>query len=79
VIDPRSRERPSAHEYLRRRDALGQEYRSYFEAKTRQLLAGQEAVLETTEGQARGPARAIPNRAPCSSVGSRHHTAPGTA
>jgi len=40
-------------EYARRHDSVRQEHSAYFEEKAKDLLAGRDAVIETTEGTIR--------------------------
>ncbi len=59
MVDMARPERPpgdrheSIEEKLARRDAVRQEHAGYFEAKANDLLAGQDAIIETTEGSVR--------------------------
>jgi hypothetical protein len=59
VIDAAPPERPPGDsdedidEHLRRHDSVMQEHRVYFEGKAKDLLAGKEAVIDTTQGTVR--------------------------
>jgi hypothetical protein len=65
-------------EYARKHDSVRQQHSAYFEEKAKDLLAGKDAVIETTEGIIR--ARLVRFRSGgSSSAGTRRATAPGTA
>jgi len=56
VIDVTPPDEPAAEgidEYARRHDSVRQEHSAYFEEKAKDLLAGKDAVIETTEGTIR--------------------------
>ena len=56
VIDATPPDGPAAEgidEYARRHDSVRQEHSVYFEEKANDLLAGKDAVIETTEGTIR--------------------------
>jgi hypothetical protein len=56
VIDATSPDEPAAEfidEYARRHDSVRHEHSAYFEEKAKDLLAGKDAVIETTEGAIR--------------------------
>ena len=56
VIDATPPDEPAAEvmdEYARRHDSVRREHSAYFEEKAKDLLAGKDAVIETTEGTIR--------------------------
>jgi hypothetical protein len=56
VIDATPRDEPAAEgidEFARRHDSVRREHSAYFEEKAKDLLAGKDAVIETTEGTIR--------------------------
>jgi len=56
VIDATPPDRPAAEgidEYARRHDSVRQEHSAYFEEKAKDLLAGKDVVIDTTEGTIR--------------------------
>ena len=56
VIDATPPDKPAdegVDEYARRHDSVRQEHSTYFEEKAKDLLAGRDAVIETTEGTIR--------------------------
>ena len=81
VIDATPPDEPAdegVDEYARRHDSVRQKHSAYFEEKAKDLRAGRDSVIETTEGTIR--ARFVRfGTAQSSRTGTRRATAPGTA